>query len=67
MKGLGRSEYIIFVFLPDMIKMIPFHAGYLFLTAVVNAFWPTVQALAIAGIWQALCRGWRISMRICVM
>ena len=31
-----------------MIKMIPFHTGYLFLVAVINAFLPTVQALAIA-------------------
>lgn len=48
MNRLEKSKYIAFVFLKEMIKMIPFHAVYLLLVAVINAFLPTVQALAIA-------------------
>ncbi|MCM1188243.1 MAG: ABC transporter ATP-binding protein/permease [bacterium] len=48
MKNSDKPKYNILVFLQKMIKMIPFHAGYLLLTATVNAFLPTVQALAIA-------------------
>ena len=48
MKSRRKTKYNLFVFLRDMIKMIPFHTGYLFLVAVINAFLPTVQALAIA-------------------
>ena len=48
MKRLEKSKYIVFVFLQEMIKMIPFHAVYLLLVAVINAFLPTVQTLAIA-------------------
>lgn len=48
MKSLEKSKYNIFIFLQEMLKMIPFHAGYLLLVAGVNAFLPTVQALAIA-------------------
>ena len=48
MKSRKKTKYNLFVFLRDMIKMIPFHTGYLLLVAVINAFLPTVQALAIA-------------------
>lgn len=48
MKSLEKAKYYMFVFLQEMIKMIPFHAGYLLLVAVISAFLPTVQALAIA-------------------
>lgn len=48
MKSLEKAKYNMFVFLQEMIKMIPFHAGYLLFVAVMNAFLPTVQALAIA-------------------
>ncbi len=48
MKSLEKSKYNIFVFMRDMIRMIPFHAGYLLFVAVMNAFLPTVQTLAIA-------------------
>lgn len=48
MKSLEKSKYNIFVFLQEMIKKIPFHAGYLLLAALISAFLPTVQALAIA-------------------
>lgn len=48
MKRIEKSKYIVIVFLQKMIKMIPFHAAYLLLVAVINAFLPTVQALAIA-------------------
>lgn len=44
----GKPKYNLFVFLREMGKMIPFHTGYLLLVAVINAFLPTVQALAIA-------------------
>ena len=48
MKRLEKSKYNIFIFLQEMIKMIPFHGAYLLLVAVINAFLPTVQTLAIA-------------------
>lgn len=48
MKIFKNTKYNIFVFLQEMIKMIPFHGGYLLLVAIINAFLPTVQTLAIA-------------------
>lgn len=48
MKSLEKSKYNMFMFLQDMVKMIPFHTGYLMLVAIINAFLPTVQTLAIA-------------------
>jgi len=48
MKNKKKSEYNIFVFLHEMIKIIPFHTIYLLLVALLNAFLPTVQTLAIA-------------------
>ncbi len=48
MESLEKSKYNIFVFLQEMIKMIPLHTLYLLLVALINAFLPTVQTLAIA-------------------
>ena len=48
MKDSKKQTYNILTFLGDMTKIIPFHAGYLLLAALVNAFLPTVQTLAIA-------------------
>lgn len=48
MKNPEKPKYNIYIFLREMTGMIPFHAGYLLLIAVLNAFLPTVQALAIA-------------------
>lgn len=48
MKSLGKSKYSILVFPLEMIKMIPFHAVYLLSVAIMNAFLPAVQTLAIA-------------------
>ena len=44
----GKPKYNLSVFLWEMVKMIPFHTGYLLLVTVINAFLPTVQTLAIA-------------------
>lgn len=48
MKPLEEPKYNLFAFLREMIKMIPFHTGYLLLVVLINALLPTVQALAIA-------------------
>ena len=48
MKSSEKSKYNMFVFLQEMIQMIPYHTGYLLLVAIINAFLPTVQALGIA-------------------
>ena len=48
LKRSEKSKYIVSEYLQEMIKMIPFHAVYLLLVAVINAFLPTVQTLAIA-------------------
>ena len=48
MRNLDKSTYNIFVFLQEMLKMIPFHAVYLMAVALINAFLPTAQTLAIA-------------------
>ena len=48
MKDSKKQTYNILTFLGDMTKIIPFHAGYLLLAALVNAFLPTAQTLAIA-------------------
>lgn len=48
MKSPVKSKYSILIFPLEMIKMIPFHAVYLLSVAIMNAFLPAVQTLAIA-------------------
>nr|WP_296454960.1 ABC transporter ATP-binding protein [uncultured Acetatifactor sp.] len=48
MKDSKKRAYNFLTFLGDMTKIIPFHAEYLLLAALVNAFLPTAQTLAIA-------------------
>lgn len=48
MKRIEKSKYTVFGLFQETIKMIPFHAVYLLLVAIINAFLPTVQTLAIA-------------------
>ena len=45
MRNLDKSKYNIFVFLQEMLKMMPFHAVYLMAVALINAFLPTAQTL----------------------
>lgn len=62
MKPLEEPKYNLFAFLREMIKMIPFHTGYLLLVAVINALLPTVQALAIAEFVNRVERTYRGTM-----
>lgn len=48
MKRLEISKYNIFVFIQEVVEKIPFQTVYLMLVAIINAFLPTVQTLAIA-------------------
>lgn len=48
MQSKENSKYTVFRFFLNMIKILPFHSGYLLLVAIVNALLPTAQTLAIA-------------------
>lgn len=58
-----KPKYNLCVFLREMIKMIPFHAGYLLFVAIINAFLPTVQTLAIAAFVNRVERAYSGTMR----